>query len=57
MRERLRATPDAFLVHRNDATAAKFRQTLPQLSAEIDAYYEPVARFGVYRVLRRRPAS
>ena len=53
-RARLQQARDVLVVHRVDPTAANLRRALPKLSAVIEREFDVVARFGVYRVLRRR---
>jgi len=49
----LRRTPDLLVVHQQDATARNLRRALPGIREYVEANFEVVARFGVYRVLRR----
>ncbi len=57
MLEQLRATPELFVVHRRDATAANLRRGLPRMRRFVERNFEVVASFGVYRVLRRSDAA
>lgn len=56
---RLQERADALVVTRavdaEDRTPHAFRLALPRLHARLAADYEEIARFGVYRVLRRAP--
>lgn len=53
MLERLQRTPDVFVVHQPDATARNMRRALPRIREYVEENFQVVARFGVYRVLRR----
>ncbi len=54
LHRKVAAAKDLLVVHRIDPTAANLRRALPELRALIEERFEPVARFGVYRVLRHR---
>jgi hypothetical protein len=53
---RVRRAPELLVIHRSDSSAANLRRVQPRLRDYIEKNFQPVARFGDYRVLRHVPA-